>query len=72
MRYALAPVEKKIFLNFVNFVFGTNLRVSGETDLGDKRLFRPEYITKTCEKFCFDGRKTQFLARFSRKGLLRE
>lgn len=33
MRYALAPVEKKIFFfNFVNFVFGTNLRVSGETD----------------------------------------
>lgn len=32
MRYALAPVEKKIFLNFVNVVFGTNLRVSGETE----------------------------------------
>lgn len=32
MRYALVPVGKKIILNFVNFVLGTNLRVSGETD----------------------------------------
>lgn len=32
MRYALVPVGKKKILNFDNFVFGTNLRVSGETD----------------------------------------